>query len=247
MRNALAFVWLTVVCLLPAQIVSSQQRATDDEAVKAVVEATTKAAWAGDFETWQSNWAHDPDVTRTLISSSECTIQKGWAEIATQMQKTMKDGSLGKVKQRSSNNFVVRSAGNMAAIEYDQIVVNEDGGPERKTREQRVLMKRDTGWKIVSQVTVLTGAFEDTPENLEASFNTNGYRLLAAGKVNEAIEVFKLNVQLFPKSWNAYDSLGEAYAKAGNKPLAIQNYEKSVQLNPKNEAGKAALAKLKGM
>ena len=39
---------------------------------------------------------------------------------------------------------------------------------------------------------------------------------------------------------------GEAYAAAGLKDLAIQNYEKSVQLNPKNENGKAALAKLKG-
>ena len=48
------------------------------------------------------------------------------------------------------------------------------------------------------------------------------------------------------ESWNTYDSLGEAYAKAGDTALAIQNYEKSVQLNPKNEARIAALAKLKG-
>lgn len=36
------------------------------------------------------------------------------------------------------------------------------------------------------------------------------------------------------------------YAAAGQTNLAIQNYEKSVQLNPKNDTGKAALAKLKG-
>lgn len=42
-----------------------------------------------------------------------------------------------------------------------------------------------------------------------------------------------------------YDSLGEAYAAAGRKDLAIQNYEKSLQLNPKNDTGKAALEKLK--
>ena len=60
-----------------------------------------------------------------------------------------------------------------------------------------------------------------------------------------AIEVLRVNVTLFPASWNAYDSLGEAYAAAGHKDLAIQNYEKSVQLNPKNQDGKAALAKLR--
>jgi len=36
---------------------------------------------------------------------------------------------------------------------------------------------------------------------------------------------------------NVYDSLGEAYAAAGETHLAIDNYEKSVALNPKNEGG----------
>lgn len=60
--------------------------------------------------------------------------------------------------------------------------------------------------------------------------------------MNEAIDVFAVNVKLNPTSWNAYDSLGEGYALAGNKKLAIANYEKSLELNPANEAGKKALA-----
>jgi tetratricopeptide (TPR) repeat protein len=80
----------------------------------------------------------------------------------------------------------------------------------------------------------------------EQGINSAGYGLMAQGKLKEAIELFKMNVQLYPESWNVYDSLGEAYANAGETALAIQNYEKSMQLNPKNEAGKAALAKLKG-
>jgi TolA-binding protein len=39
--------------------------------------------------------------------------------------------------------------------------------------------------------------------------------------------------------------LGEAYALAGNKKAAIENYEKSVKLNPKSTSGPEALAKLK--
>jgi tetratricopeptide (TPR) repeat protein len=73
-----------------------------------------------------------------------------------------------------------------------------------------------------------------------------GYLLLQSGKTAEAIEMFKLGIRLYPQSWYAYDSLGEAYAAAGQKDLAIQNYEKSISLNPKNDTGKAALAKLKG-
>lgn len=80
----------------------------------------------------------------------------------------------------------------------------------------------------------------------ERSINAAGYALMADGKLKEAIELFKINVQLYPQSWNVYDSLGEAYASSGDTALAVQNYEKSVQLNPNNDTGKAALAKLKG-
>jgi tetratricopeptide (TPR) repeat protein len=88
-------------------------------------------------------------------------------------------------------------------------------------------------------VTVLNTSVED-------EINSLGYRLLTDGKTQDAIELFKTNVRLFPESWNVYDSVGEAYAAAGQKDLAIQNYEKSIQLNPKNETGKIALDKLKG-
>ena len=57
--------------------------------------------------------------------------------------------------------------------------------------------------------------------------------------------MFKINVRLYLNSWNAYDSLGEAYMEAGQKDLAIKNYEKSVELNPKNTAGLQALKKLR--
>jgi tetratricopeptide (TPR) repeat protein len=52
-------------------------------------------------------------------------------------------------------------------------------------------------------------------------------------------------VETFPNSSNTYDSLGEAYMIAGQKELAIKNYEKSVALNPKNDGSIEALKKLR--
>ena len=69
--------------------------------------------------------------------------------------------------------------------------------------------------------------------------------MLGQKKFNEAIEVFKLNVKLYPNSSNTYDSLGEAYDAAGDKKLTIENYEKSIKLDGKNEEGKTILEKLK--
>ena len=79
----------------------------------------------------------------------------------------------------------------------------------------------------------------------ETQLNILGYSLMAADRLNDAIEIFKLNVNAYPDAFNVYDSLGEAYMKKGEKELAIKNYEKSIELNPDNENGKKMLEKLK--
>ncbi|MDH5386256.1 MAG: tetratricopeptide repeat protein, partial [Candidatus Aminicenantes bacterium] len=86
------------------------------------------------------------------------------------------------------------------------------------------------------------------PENKlyfeESEFNAMGYRLMGKGKIKEAIEVFKLNVELHPDSANVYDSLGEAYMNSGDNKNAIKNYKKSLELNPDNDNAKEMLKKL---
>jgi Beta-lactamase class C and other penicillin binding proteins len=80
----------------------------------------------------------------------------------------------------------------------------------------------------------------------EDEINELGYRLLYDKKdAASAIEVFKLNAEQFPKSFNVWDSLGEAYYRAGNVEEAIKNYEKSLQLNPDSEGGKRMLEEIR--
>jgi len=79
----------------------------------------------------------------------------------------------------------------------------------------------------------------------ERSINSLGYKFLNEGKLNEAIEIFEMNVADYPESFNSHDSLGEAYMKSGEKALAIENYQKSLSLNPKNENAKKRLEELK--
>ena len=74
--------------------------------------------------------------------------------------------------------------------------------------------------------------------------NVYGYQLLGKDKIEDAIEVFKLNVLAYPASFNTYDSLGEAYLMAEDWDLAIQNYERSIQLNPLNDNGRKMLEKI---
>lgn len=80
----------------------------------------------------------------------------------------------------------------------------------------------------------------------EDELNAFGYQLIAAKQFKEAIGIFELNVERYPKSANTYDSLAEGYMDAGEKGLAIENYEKSLQLNAKNGNAVGMLRKLRG-
>ena len=68
----------------------------------------------------------------------------------------------------------------------------------------------------------------------EPELNALGYRLMQTGKMKEALEIFKLNVEAYPQAFNTYDSLAEAYMNMNQRELAITNYKKSLELDPKN-------------
>ncbi|PKL83682.1 MAG: serine hydrolase [Ignavibacteriae bacterium HGW-Ignavibacteriae-3] len=78
----------------------------------------------------------------------------------------------------------------------------------------------------------------------ENEMNQLGYSYLGLNQIDEALAVFKLNVEAFPKSGNVYDSYGEALLKKGNKEEAIFNYKKAVELDPRNTG---AVKILKGL
>ncbi|HEY0171238.1 MAG TPA: alpha/beta hydrolase-fold protein [Pyrinomonadaceae bacterium] len=64
----------------------------------------------------------------------------------------------------------------------------------------------------------------------EALLNQVGYQLLAQNNVEDALAAFKLNVERYPASANVYDSLAEAYERAGKLDLALPNYQKAHEL-----------------
>ena len=103
----------------------------------------------------------------------------------------------------------------------------------------------------VGQVSKAVEAYREikkaTPDNVvvaEDRLNSLGYRFLREKKMAEALAYFKLNVEFYPNSFNVYDSLGDAYMANGEKELAIANFKKSLEMNPKNTHGAEMLKKL---
>jgi len=80
----------------------------------------------------------------------------------------------------------------------------------------------------------------------ERVLNLFGIDLAYMGRVADAIEVLKLVVEEHPQSANAYDSLAWAFMQSGQTEPAISNYEKSLELNPKNANAVRRLEELRG-
>ena len=158
------------------------------------------------------------------------------------------------------NTLITRIADDKNTV----ILLNNTGGADLNTMTRAItnilyenpydLPKRSAAMELLEVITTegIDAGLErykelsisDVYDVNEREMNNVGYQLLGSGSMNEAIEVFKLNVEAFPESGNVYDSLGEAYLAAGNKELAIKHYSKSVEVDPKNENGKKILDEL---
>ncbi len=78
------------------------------------------------------------------------------------------------------------------------------------------------------------------------TMNRVGYLFLERDRFNEAVQAFELFVRVRPDDANAWDSLGEAHARAGHREQAIRAYEESLRQNPYNGGAKAMLKSLRG-
>ncbi|NIR73201.1 c-type cytochrome [candidate division KSB1 bacterium] len=78
----------------------------------------------------------------------------------------------------------------------------------------------------------------------ESALNSFGYSVLKNNDAEGAIRVFKLNAERFPESGNVWDSLAEAYMKAGHMKMAEKYYQKSIELDPRNQNAKDMLKKI---
>lgn len=77
----------------------------------------------------------------------------------------------------------------------------------------------------------------------ESAINAFGYELMNQNKLNDAETIFKLNTELYPNSYNVYDSYGECLLNLNRFKEGLAAYQKSLDLNPENTNARSVLAK----
>lgn len=127
----------------------------------------------------------------------------------------------------SAANYAMNNKVNQeqAILWIDQAIAQNPSFNNKKTKST---LLEQTGKKAESE-TIMKEALASATE---FELNIYGYQLMAQGQNDKAIEVLAMCTQRNPKSANAWDSLGEAYATKGDKPNAIKNFKKALTLNP---------------
>ena len=106
------------------------------------------------------------------------------------------------------------TAGGPTIVEQFWTTLNQPGGVERARQLYDEAKSRDKSVVLFP----------------EAETNLLGYALLQDGKVKDAVVVFQLNVEGYPRSANTYDSLSDGYLAMGNKEEALKYAQKTIDM-----------------
>ncbi|MEZ4826162.1 MAG: serine hydrolase [Bacteroidia bacterium] len=92
--------------------------------------------------------------------------------------------------------------------------------------------------------------FEELTKNFHPSdpkdliLNNIGYYLLSKNEIDQALDIFRLNTELFPDIANCWDSYGEVLLNKGDKAGALAAYKKALSIRPDLPSAKQAVKML---
>ncbi len=163
------------------------------------------------------------------------TVGKEEAELSIdtyrELEKWMNDTSLDGLTWKSA--WLEGDHGSMVGRNiYDGLIFIFDGWKMPNS------FLRDADVKMIEEYLKTNSAkwakfgFETSDILPEQRVNSLGYALLSREEFGKAVEIFSYNIRRFPKSFNAHDSLGEAYMIMGDKEKAIKYYKLAIELNP---------------
>src|SRR5215203_3118282 len=242
--RALPVAALMLVFVGTGRSLRAQSSETDE--IKRVIREETESYYRRDADAWMGTWVQDSTAIRTFITSGSYSVALGWDKFGPSTVEPIRKDSTPQAVRVDRSKYLVRIDGGLAWAEYDERTTwQTDSVPPLTARQQRTLVKRNGEWRILSAGSFVESTFGNSPGAVEQRLAGVGADLLVAKKHRDAIKVLALNAELFPGSAVAHQRLGEAYAATGETSLAVLSYDKSLAIDPKNDAVKAALAKLR--
>ena len=116
------------------------------------------------------------------------------------------------------------------------IINGEEYSPNYKAVSILIdMLENNNATNTENKIAAMADAIKPFTKSVK-ELNTYGYVKMAAVEMYKAETAFRINALLYPENANVFDSLGDYYLKTGNALLAKENYQKTLQLEPANEA-----------
>ena len=243
MKTGLSFRTLCVLLLtfIGLPIVARSQEAEKQKIID-VITGELDAWYKKDRAKWMDAIVHSDDFILTSASQDGYYRIHGFDSLVTPREKYFTTPADPDVKRISKTDFKVNIKGSIAIVD---LTLRGNNFPVPFTGDQTILMeKQGKSWRILRQHTVVKTSYQLSEVNIESGINTQGFKFLELKKFDEAIKVFTLNTQLFPNSWNTWDSLAEAYMQKGETHIATGFFKKSIEMNPDNSYAKEMVEKM---
>jgi CubicO group peptidase (beta-lactamase class C family) len=228
--------------IMPEVLLSIAREYNWDEFLPPVNEVITLEA--AKLDEYTGRFRVNPDRVITVAREGAKLIVAPTADLKFELL-PVADGTFIRRDQNIKYTFVKSATG------VSELQVTLPRGPAitapKVSAEALIPFEHLTAGNISKALEAYRQIKKESPDNAAVSqgrLNGLGYGFLRAKKLPEALAYFKLNVEFYPGSWDVYDSLAEGYMANGEKELAIANYKKSLEMNPKNSNGIEMLKKL---
>ena len=185
-----------------------------------------------------------PGVALDAATAREVAVRDGIKAVVVGQVSPAGSGYVLSVRLLAAESGEVLAARRETARSADDLIAAIDELSEGLREEIGESLKSTRGNPPLDEVTTSSlTALQKYSEAVRLT-EVEGSVELAVTLLEEAIAIFKLNAETFPDSWEAHRSLAEAYLAIGNRELAIQSYQKALEINPDDADIKKAVEEL---
>jgi dienelactone hydrolase len=165
---------------------------------------------------WAMGWSRNP--TNTFVEYQAAGHGTDMFAVEKELQPRVLTWFETHVRDAPATRPAPTTAAGPTIVEEFWTALNQPGGVERARQLYDAVKSRDKGVVLFPEVET----------------NRLGYTLLQDGKVKDAVIVFQLNVEGYPRSANTYDSLSDGYLAMGNKDEALKYAQKTIEMLDKD-------------
>lgn len=249
MKTTVSTLIITALCLLFACQGKINMNAEKD-AIKALAQKESTSYYNRDYEAWADCWWHDASVIHMDPMTFNYYETIGWDSLNAQRRDNFNTEQERPKRKVDWSDWHIKVDQNLAWAYFTatESMESTQGAVESSInkRELRIAEKRDGKWKLTCVVAIDKSGYEKAGKSAEGHFHNAAAKFyFDAKQPQKALEILQLCARLYPDGYIAYNFMGYIYSQTGENKLAIQNFKKSLELNPANEDAKQWLEKLK--